>query len=112
MEFGICLAVLFAARKLLSPLAVGVLVGVLVAQFFAFKSYAHDLVDYHFNVTQPIEYRSARWIANHLPGKRIMAAGDIGFWFNVFADNPQFGGGHDPFSRNWTEENASYSIYS
>jgi hypothetical protein len=35
------------------------------------------------------EYTSARWIDEHLGGKRIYATGSTNFWLNAFTDTPQ-----------------------
>jgi hypothetical protein len=64
------------------------------------------------DITQTIQYKTARWIDANLKGLRTMVSGDVGTWFNVFTDNPQLSSGHDPFSPNWMVEVATYTIYS
>jgi hypothetical protein len=56
-------------------------------------------------------YREARWIGEHLPGQRVMVSGESGLWFNVFTDNPQLSGGHEPSAPNWMQQVAVYTIY-
>ena len=46
-------------------------------------------------IGETVEYRSARWLQENLPGRRVFATGSIKFWLNAFADNPQLGGGFD-----------------
>jgi hypothetical protein len=111
MEMAVCLALLFSARLLLKPMAVGILIGLLITQFFGYRRYARELI-LKADITQTLEYKTAKWIGANLPGKRVMLGGDVSFWFNAFVDNPQFDGGHDPFSPNWMQEVASYAIYS
>ncbi|MBV8820033.1 MAG: hypothetical protein JO022_16835, partial [Acidobacteriaceae bacterium] len=93
MELTICLAFVFAIRSLLRPMGTGILIGVLATQFLVYRTYARELIKKN-DITNSVEYRLARWIGTNLPGKRIMAGGEFGFWFNVFADNAQFKGGH------------------
>jgi hypothetical protein len=40
-----------------------------------------------------------------------MVSGDTSTWFNVFSDNPQLGGEHEPFSPNLMADIAVYTIY-
>jgi len=47
------------------------------------------------DITTTIEYKSARWLAAHMPEARVFAPGTIGFWLNAFTDNPQITGGFD-----------------
>ena len=56
--------------------------------------------------------REARWIAANLPGVRVMDAGEGQWLFNIFADNPQMGAGHEPSAPNWMQRVAVYTIYS
>jgi len=57
------------------------------------------------------EFKEARWIQANLPGERVMVATDGQWLFNLFADNPQIGAGHEPSAPNWMERVAVYTIY-
>jgi len=46
------------------------------------------------------EYRVARWLGDHMPGRRVFAPGTIGFWMNAFVDTPMMTGGFDNGMRN------------
>jgi hypothetical protein len=39
------------------------------------------------------EYRTAKWVHDHLPGERVLPSGSIRFWFDAWSDNPQPDGG-------------------
>jgi hypothetical protein len=47
------------------------------------------------DIRRTIEYKTAQWLNRNLPGKRVFAAGTVGFWLNAFSDSPQIGGGFD-----------------
>src|SRR6202040_2566994 len=44
------------------------------------------------DLTQTIEYRTAAWTAQHLPGVRVMLPGSIAQWANDFTDAQQYAG--------------------
>ena len=44
------------------------------------------------DLTQTIEYRTAAWTAQNLPGVRVMLPGSIAQWANDFTDVPQYAG--------------------
>ncbi len=64
------------------------------------------------DISQTTLFREARWIGQHLPGERVLVAGENEYWFNLFADNPQLSAGHDPSAPNWMQRVAVYIIYS
>ncbi len=125
MEMGVAMAFTFLLRRVrlrstgrmrMAGLAaafvfLAVLLGFLVRQTKIYIRFAHGLIP-RFDITSTIEYKTARWIQANLPGRRVMASGDVGTWLNVFTDNPQLTSGHDPFSPNWMIEIAGYAIYS
>jgi hypothetical protein len=63
-------------------------------------------------ITQSIPYQQARWIDTHLPGQRVLIASEAAWWFNLFANNPQLGAGHEPSAPNWMQRAVVYFIYS
>jgi hypothetical protein len=72
--------------------------------------FARGLIQ-RIDVTQTIEYKTARWLDRNLPNQKAMVSGDTGTWFNVFSDTTQLSGGGDPFSPNWMLEIAVYTLY-
>jgi hypothetical protein len=113
MELGFSLAAVFAARYLPSRVQTGlavVFVLVFAAQVRGYMRFARGLIQ-RIDVTQAIEYKTARWLDRNLPNQKAMVSGDTGTWFNVFSSNPQLSGGADPFSPNWMLEIAVYAIY-
>ena len=117
MEMGLCLVIVYGARRLLSPAhprvrigAAALLLAFLIWQALWYWEYARSLIQ-SIDITQTIQYKTARWIDANLKGLRTMVSGDSGSWFNVFTDNPQLDSGPDPFSPNWMAEIAAYTIY-
>ena len=47
------------------------------------------------NYRQRVEYRLTDWIAGHLPGGRVFAAGSVRYWYDVWRNGAQVGGGSD-----------------
>ena len=62
------------------------------------------------DIRRTVEYQAARWIHENLPGSRAFVTGSTRFWFNAFADNPQFGGGFDQGIVNRRIPHVSYGI--
>jgi len=113
MELGFSIAAVFAAQYLPPRVRMGlavVLVLVLAAQFRAYVGFARGLIQ-RIDITQTIEYKTARWLDQNLPNQKAMVSGDTGTWFNVFSGSPQLSSGADPFSPNWMLEIAVYAIY-
>jgi hypothetical protein len=118
MDLAICLAVAFGVKSLAGkfprrfPI---VLAGLVLA-----LSYYPVLLDRRYarrmmkaiDVTQTIEYKTAKWFRDHLDGRRVLAAGTISFWLNAFTDTPQFGGGFDQGRVNRVNDRVQYQIYS
>lgn len=118
MEMGLCLAFVFGARHVLAlahprvrTAALALFLAFLVWQAIWYGQYARGLIQ-PIDITRTIQYKTARWLDADLKGLRAMVSGDVGFWFNVFTDNPQLSSGADPFSPNWMVEIATYTIYS
>lgn len=101
MDMGISLVVGFAAWTLASrwPRMVRI-IGVAAAIIFAIiqvdhhKYFARKWVE-PLDIRTTIEYQTARWLQENMPGTRVFATGSIKFWMNAFADNLQLGGGFD-----------------
>lgn len=78
------------------PRALAVLL--FVAALVPAKGYIRRAWNYFPEDRQPqnrIEYRMTDWIAQHLPGERILATGSLRFWFNTWHHIPQLGGGSE-----------------
>jgi hypothetical protein len=117
MEAGLCLLIAFVleplALRLPRGIAVGcVLVCVIALGWVAAKDYrfARRIIHPADSATAP-EFKEARWIAANLPGQRILDATDGQWLFNLFADNPQMGAGHEPSAPNFMQRVAIYTIY-
>lgn len=96
MDLGLCFAVVLAVTKWLpararTPLFCAV---VLICSWRAFRlqRFARELIE-PVDIARTIEYRSAQWFQEHMPGERVMTAGTVEFWLDAFGETPQFGGG-------------------
>ena len=111
MEVAICLAfACVAARPKIRWIAAAPLLLLFVQATRHDLNFAHDLIR-PIDISQTVEYKLARWIDRNLPGRRIMVSGDAAFVFNVFSDNPQLSGGHEPTAPNFLQQIAVYQIY-
>ncbi|HVX66776.1 MAG TPA: hypothetical protein VHA11_09255 [Bryobacteraceae bacterium] len=100
MEMAIVLAAAFGAKLVLDRLPARAQIAIacllLAAAVFPtikYRRYARRL-DRRIDIQRTIEYREARWFAEHVPG-RVMAPGSVGFFLNAFTDVPQFSGGFE-----------------
>ena len=57
-----------------------------------------------------VEHQAARWIEQHLPGKRVMLAGSMAQWTNAFSRVQQFRGGSYPTAFNPVQQHASETV--
>jgi hypothetical protein len=110
LEPGLCLIAAFVLVRIPSR-AVLVICGTLLASI-AVKDYrfARNLI-HPVDIAQSTPYREARWISSHLPGQRVLVAGEAEWLFNLFSDNPQMGAGHEPTAPNWIQRVAVYTIF-
>jgi len=118
MEMALCLLAAFALRPVMDRLPVlgrvailAALLSVAARQTVVYRRYAKILLQ-PINVTETIQYQTAKWMEQNLPGRRVMACGSGGLWLNVFTDVPQLSGGHDPTALNWIQRVAVFVIYS
>ena len=56
---------------------------------------AHSIFQRYPDPTNRVEYQLQDWVAKNLPGSRVLPAGSVRFWFNVWNDIPQLGGGSE-----------------
>jgi hypothetical protein len=61
--------------------------------------------------TTLIEYKIAKWMDENRPGERAFISGSSCYWYNVFSDNPQFHGAHDPSVQNSFIRIPVFTIY-
>lgn len=117
MEVGLCLTAAFALNLAVQGLprrvkaALGG-IGLLALASLTMQDvrFARTLIK-PLDITRTVAFRQARWIAAHLPGQRVFVAGEGAWWFNLFTDNPQLSGGHEPSAPNWMQRVAVYTIY-
>jgi hypothetical protein len=118
MEAGLCLLMAFLcellARRLPRSVALALgLVCTVALGWAAVKDYrvARELIR-PADIAHSLPYREARWIADNLPGQRVLVATEGQWLFNLFADNPQMSGGHEPSAPNFIQSVAVYTISS
>ena len=116
MEMAVCflaaivLGKVFEAWRLRGKLITTVVVLLVGAyQLQQYRNYARTLVG-PIDVTGTVEYQVAKWLDENLTGQRVFLQGSLRFWLNVFADNPQFGGGADQGMTNPRLADTSYGI--
>ena len=117
MELGICLVAGFAVEFAVDRLpgraltaAATIAAAMLVWTGVKDYEYARRLIR-PADIARSIPYREARFISGHFPGERAMVSSESSLWFNLFADNPQLSGGHEPTAPNWMQGVAVYVIY-
>jgi len=62
------------------------------------------------DIRRTIEWRTARWIDEHMSGTRVYSPGSIAFWFNAFSDVAQLSGGFDQGDIQRTMPGVRYQI--
>jgi hypothetical protein len=96
MDLGLCFAVVLAASKLLIGRARIVVFSAIVLlcgwRTFRLQRYAREIIQ-PVEIQSRVEYRSAEWFREHMPGERVLTAGSVEFWLDAFGEIPQFGGG-------------------
>jgi hypothetical protein len=115
LEADLALAVLAVELTSLLPARVRwglALTGSIAAVPVAVRERAFDLTLLKpVKIQDTAEYRVADWIDRNAGGMRAMVSGDAEFWFNYFSDKPQLSGSHEPFSPNFAQRVAVYTIY-
>jgi hypothetical protein len=118
VDLALPLALVFAGAALLDRIprrprtvAVAAVVVLLALQTVHSAIYARGLIR-SVEPSQLSEYRVAKWMDQHLPGRRAFISGSGSFWYNVFTDNPQLYGGHDQHTVNTFIPIVGYTIYS
>ncbi|MCP5109887.1 MAG: hypothetical protein GY953_03535, partial [bacterium] len=101
MDMALALAVAFAVGPLCTRLsgppktvAVGICLLLALPPFVVHRRFARELIE-PIDIHNSLQYQSATWLHENLPGARVFIQGSSRFWMNAFADNPQLGGGFD-----------------
>jgi hypothetical protein len=114
MELALTLLMVFAAtyvpRRYRTSLYC-IAVTALVFQSVHVARYAHYLIR-PADPTQLVEYKFAKWLDANRHGERAFLSGSTSLSYNVFTDNPQFYGGHEPFVPNSFLAIPAYTMYS
>jgi hypothetical protein len=118
MDMALLLAVVFGAAAILDrlPKSLRATTVVIVTAALGFQTvhsvrYARRLIR-SVDPTQLVEYRIAKWMDEHRRGERAFISGSSSFLYNVFTNNPQLHGGHDPFVPNPFIRTVAFTIYS
>jgi hypothetical protein len=80
-------------------------------QIVTYRRYTKLLLG-RIDVTRSIEYRTAKWLEQNLPGQRVMMAGSIASWGNAFANVPQISAQPYTTTPNWTAYVSTWVISS
>ncbi len=112
MDLLLPLAVIFALATWRIP-PVATLAGILLCGVMAVHGmrFAHRVVRSD-DVGKWVEYKIAKWMDEHRHGERAFISGSSSFLYNVFTDNPQSNGGHEPSLANPFVRIVNYTIYS
>ena len=102
MELALVLLLVFAAALVVDRLPKAVRIALAVAliwpaagQLISIRRFSKRVLK-PVNIAGTIEFRTAQWLQNNLPGQRVMAPGSIALWMNAFSEVPQFTGGSYP----------------
>ncbi|MEP7364470.1 MAG: hypothetical protein ABI972_14540 [Acidobacteriota bacterium] len=114
MELALVLLIAFAALRI--PARFQTAFYCVVALAAAFQTihvarYTYSLVR-PADPTQLVEYKIAKWLDSNRPGERAFLSGSTSLLYNVFTDNPQFYGGHEPYVPNSFLAIPAFTIYS
>jgi hypothetical protein len=117
MEMAICLLAAFLLGPLLQKntlrnrvLIAGFIV-ICVFQALHARKFADRLIG-PIDIRSTTEYKTSIWMDRHMRGARVMVPGSTSYFFNIFTDTPQLGGGFEQGDPNWENRVALYVIYS
>jgi hypothetical protein len=110
MALAICAGLLLgrSSKWLVLPAAAG-LACLVWLQAPTFRAYTRAHLG-PFDVTRTVEYQTARWFQQNLPGRPVFVAGSTQFWLAAFCDNPQLGGGFSQGRINPAVAEVSFSV--
>jgi hypothetical protein len=117
LDIALCLLVPFGLAELYGLLPrpvrwglIAVLILFGVVQVKAWRRYARDLSQ-PGDLQATLEYRSARWLEQHLPNTRVMDPGSSHVFLNALTDVPQLSGGFDQGITNIMVPNTIHLFY-
>jgi hypothetical protein len=117
VDVALCLLLPFALaglyHRLPAPVRWSLLIGLVlfgVFQVKAWRRFARDL-SRPGDVQATIEYRSSRWLDQHLPNTRVMDPGSSHVFLNAITDVPQLSGGFDQGITNIMVPNTIHLFY-
>jgi hypothetical protein len=117
MELAIALILVFGLRALLEKVPPTLKLGLLFVflalageQIASHRQYAKNIL-HPADLTQTIEYRTAAWASQNLPGVRVMLPGSIAQWANDFTDLSQFSGSSWSQAYNPVQQRGLAAIY-
>ncbi len=118
LDMVLLLALVFFASALLDRFPPRVRVAVvavagaaLAVQTYQAARFARRMIR-RIEPSELVEYKIAKWMDQHRHGQRAFLSGSTSFLYNVFTDNPQMHGGHDPMLPNPFLRAVVYTIYS
>jgi hypothetical protein len=118
MEMALLLVVVFGAAAILDRYPARVRRTVVVVAMVALALQTGHSVAYARRLIRAVdpkdlvEYKIAQWMDQNRRGERAFLSGSTSILYNVFTDNPQFHGAHDPLVANRFIRVAAYTIYS
>jgi hypothetical protein len=71
------------------------IVVVALASSATYVGKSHRIFERYPDPENRVEYQLQDWVAKNLPGSRVVPAGSVRFWYNVWNDLPQLGGGSE-----------------
>lgn len=76
-------------------IACAVMVSIPLATSLRYVAGAHSVFVPDPKPQDRVEFQLQDWVAKHMPGSRAVTAGSVRFWYNVWNDLPQLGGGSE-----------------
>jgi len=117
MEMAFALVAVFGLRSTIQKAPPALKAGLLFLflalageQIVSHRQYAKNILQ-PADVTQTIEYRTATWASQNLPGVRVMLPGSIAQWGNDFTDLSQFSGSSWSQAYNQIQQRGLAAIY-
>ena len=117
MELALALVVAFGLRSVFEKAWPALKVALLLLffalageQIVSHRQFARNILQ-PADVTQTIEYRTAAWASQNLPGVRVMLPGSIAQWANDFTDVWQFSGSSWSQAYNQAQQRGLAGIY-
>ncbi len=118
MELGIAVLLPFAFEPLLMRSSHTIRIAIACACILAAipfakgdRRFARSIL-HSIDITQRIEYKTARWLEQNMPNARVLLPGSIMYWLHVFGDTKQLGGADEQGTPNFLVRVAEYVITS